>query len=508
MFLKDGQAQQQIPVIQKYLTVRPKLKIIMRYRVFYYIFVLFSILITFNRCTALKQSSTSNSQEEGNLQEEMYVINNVNVIPMTTENKIIENATVVIKDKKILSINKPFSGKAKTIDGRGKWLIPGLIDMHVHVPTDGTFNTTFPTRAAAIFTSTQDVMTPFVANGVTTIFQLNAQVGNFGQRNEIIRGDVIGPRMALAALIDGGNEVGASNTPSDGRQSVRVAKAEGYEFIKVYSKLNIETYKAIVDEAHIRGMKVVGHIPDAFQGRIEEAFVPHYGMVAHAEEYAKQTKDFSYPDAQRFAKLAKENGTWLSPTLIVMVRIAEQTRTLDSIRNLSSLQYVHPLIQSKWLMANKHYTGTSPERITRLEKMVEFNNLLVKAFKEAGVPMVAGTDAGSSGVISGFSLHDELELLVKAGLSPEEVLVSATRLPATWLGIESKIGTVEAGKFADLVLLDANPREDIKNTRKIFGVFVNGRWVDRSGINKMLSDLSKRNAISKNKYDWSKRGEY
>jgi imidazolonepropionase-like amidohydrolase len=470
-------------------------------------FLLLILCLIITACTSVILGFKSNPQKSA-FQQKVFAIKNVNIIPMTSRGEVLRDATVVIKSGKIVSLNGPIPNNSNIIDAKGKWLIPGLIDMHVHVPTDGTFNTTFPTRAAAIFTSTQDVMTPFVANGVTTIFQLNALVGNFGQRNEITRGDVIGPRMALAALIDGGNGAGASNTPSDGRQSVRVAKAEGYEFIKVYSNLDIETYKAIVDEAHIQGMKVLGHIPNAFQGKIEEAFVPHFGMVAHAEEYAKQTKDYSDQDVWRFAKLAKENGTWLSPTLIVMVRIAEQTRTLDSIRNLQSLQYVHPLIQSKWLTENKHYTGTSPKRVALNEKIVDFNNRLVKAFKEAGVPIVAGTDAGSSGVISGFSLHDELELLVRAGLTTEEALISATRLPATWLGIESKIGTIEAGKFADLILLNANTLDDIKNTRKIFGVFVNGRWLDKSHINKMLSDLSKRNAVSKDKYDWSKRGAY
>ena len=288
---------------------------------------------------------------------------------------------------------------------------------------------------------------------------------------------------------------------------MRIAKAQGYEFIKVYSSLNIETFKAIVDEANKQGMKVVGHIPNAFKGRIEEAFVPGYDMVAHAEEYAKQTDNFSDEDAKRFAQLAKKNGTWLTPTLTTIVRIGEQARSLDAIRNLPSLKYVHPLMQSKWLTSNNYNTGTTPDRIAYMDKIADFNIRLVKAFKEAGVPIVAGTDAGTSGVVWGFSLHDEIELLVKAGLTPEEALVSATRLSATWLGIEDKIGTVEVGKFADLLLLDANPLTDIKNTRKIAGVFVNGRWVDKEKIDTMLSDLAKRNTANKNKYDWQKRKE-
>lgn len=450
----------------------------------------------------------ANSSLEISMSQNVFAIKNVNVITMTSGSDVLANATVVIKDGKIISLNGAIPDSAYIIDGNEKWLIPGLIDMHVHTLTDGHFNATYPTRTAAIF-NTQDMMTLYAINGVTTIFELNAQAGHFGQRNEILRGDVIGPRMALAALINGEEGSGRiANTPSDGRQTVRIAKAEGYEFIKVYSQLNIETYKAIVDETHRQGMKVVGHIPNAFQGKIEEVFVPHFGMVAHAEEFTKQSGDYSESDAQRFAKLAKENGTWLSPTLITIERIIDQARSLDSVRNLTGFHYVHPLMQSKWLTSNQYNRGTSPERIKHLEKVIEFNNRLVKAFKEAGVPMVAGTDAGTSGVIWGYSLHDELQLLVIAGLTPEEALTSATRLPAIWLGIDSKIGTIEAGKSADLVLLDSNPLKDIRNTRTIAGVFINGRWLDKSKINTMLSDLSKRNDASKSKYDWKKREGY
>ena len=481
----------------------------MIYRLFSYLLILSSILITFNRCATSKQSPGDSSPKEEMLQEEIVALTNVNIIPMTTENKIIENATVVIKDKKILSINKPIPGKAKIIDGKGKWLMPGLIDMHVHNLADVNFSSNYPTKGATLFTNTQDFMLLYVANGVTTAFELSGRVEHFGQRNEITKGKVIGPRIALAILIEGGDASGnAANTPSDGRQSVRIAKAQGYEFIKLYSRLNIDTYKAIIDEANKQGMKVVGHIPNAFKGRIEEAFVPHFDMVAHAEEYAKQTEDFTDQDAKRFAKLAKENGTWLTPTLITMERIAEQARSLEGVRNLPSLKYVHPLIQSKWITSNNYNTGTNPERVAYFEKLVSFHVLLVKAFKEAGVPIVAGTDAGTSGVVWGYSLHDEIELLVKAGLTTEEALASATRLPATWLEIDDKIGTVEVGKYADLLLLDANPLENINNTRKISGVFVNGRWIDKEKIDIMLSDLAKRNSANKDKYDWKKRAQF
>ncbi|MBR9916030.1 MAG: amidohydrolase family protein, partial [Algicola sp.] len=144
----------------------------------------------------------------------------------------------------------------------------------------------------------------------------------------------------------------------------------------------------------------------------------------------------------------------------------------------------------------------SDDLINYYKELIDFHVLIVKAFKEANVPMVAGTDAGISGVVLGFSLHDELHLLVEAGLTNEEALTSATRYGAKWLEIDDKIGTIETGKFADLILLDENPLEKISNTREISGVFVNGNWLDRPKIDSMLSEVEKWNNANKEKYNW------
>ncbi len=425
---------------------------------------------------------------------------------MTSPNNIIKNATVVIEGNKIKSINGTTPKNAKIIDGKGKWLMPGLIDMHVHIPTDGgPFGPKLPTQGAVMFFDLQDYMTLHNSNAVTTIFDLGSRPEHFGQRNEIGKGKVIGPRMALAAMIDGGNGQGRRvNTADDGRQAVRSAKAEGYEFIKVYSELNMETYKAIIDEADKQGLKTIGHIPDAFQGKLNEAFVPNFGMVAHAEELAKHCKDFNEQEAKSMAKLLKDNGTWLSPTLTTMEWIASQVRSLEELKALPTLKYVHPLLQSKWQVANNYNKMSSPENITRFDKMAKFNLLLVKACKEAGVPIVAGTDAGTSGVVPGFALHDELALLVKAGLTNEEALASATLLPAQWLGIDKIVGTIEPDKLADFVLLEENPLDNISNTKKIAGVFINGQWLDKVKLNAQLADLAKRNTANRDKFDWLK----
>jgi imidazolonepropionase-like amidohydrolase len=459
---------------------------------FVYIFIF--ILLSFK----------SHSQKQI-IHQKTIVIKNVNVIPMTSPNNVLPNATVVINNSRIEALNSAIPKNAEIIDGKGKWLIPGLIDMHVHTPTDFSIGEKLPTQAPDITFNTQDLMTPFITNGVTTIFNLNANVESFSQRKEVEKGNVIGPRMALAALINGGNGSGIiADMPEDGRQAVRDAKAEGYEFIKLYSQLKPETYLAIVDEAYKHGLKTVGHIPNDFQGKLDQAIVPHFGMVAHAEEFSKHAKDFSNQEAKRFAMLAKENGTWLSPTLVPMVWIASQAHSLDSLKTLPALQYVHPLLQSKWLTANNYNRNTTPERAAYFDKLVKFHFQIVRTFKEAGVPMVAGTDTGVSGVVGGFSLHDEMELLQEAGLTPEESLASATRLPAIWLGLNGEIGTIEVGKLADLVLLESNPLDDVKNTRRISGVFVNGQWLDKAKLKVMLADLSKRNAASKDKFDWKK----
>ncbi|MGG8496595.1 amidohydrolase family protein [Tenacibaculum sp. TC6] len=431
-----------------------------------------------------------------------YVIKNVNVIPMTENNKIIENATVVIQKNVIKSINGSIPTNTKIIEGKDKWLIPGLIDMHVHNLASSSPFVIYPTKGPLVNYDTQNLMTLYVTNGVTTVFELSARPEHIGQRNEITRGDVIGPRIALAALIDGKNANMTATNPSDGRQAVRIAKGEQYEFIKVYSKLNEETFKAIIEEAQLQKMKVVGHIPNVFEGKpAKDFFIPHFGLIAHAEELSKQTNDYSYEKALEFARLAKKNGTWLIPNLSNMESIIKQARSLENIQNLPSFKYVHPLMQSKWITSNSYYRA-SDQLIEYFQKQADFHKLIVKAFKENKVPMVTGTDAGISGIVWGFSLHDELKLLVEAGLTNEEALASATRLGAEWLEIDDKIGTIEIGKFADLILLDENPLENISNTSKISGVFVNGKWIDKNKIDIMLTDVEKWNTANKEKYDW------
>ena len=451
-------------------------------------------------------STTPSAQRSGPVAEPPTIaIEHVSVVPMTINGGVLRDATVVIERGRIVSLQGPVPAGARRINGKGKWLMPGLTDMHVHLPSDGSLRPQrYPTEAPTMFFDTQDIMTPYVANGVTQIVNLDAVAASVGQRNSIAKGSVLGPHMALAAVINGGKGRGRiANTPSDGRQAVRDIKAEGYDFVKVYSDLSVDTFLAIIAESNAQGMKVLGHIPEAFEGQLDAAFVPGFAMVAHAEEFSKHSASFADADALRFARLARQSGAWVTPTMVVMRWIASETRSLDEMKANPDLRYVHPLLQSKWVEANQYNRRSSPALVAHFDSMVEFHRRLVRALKAEGVPMVAGSDALTSGVVGGFSLHEELELLAGAGLTNEETLAAATRLPATWLGVDGDRGTVEVGKRADLILLDADPLLDVANTRKIAGVFLSGKWTGRPTLNRMMADLATRNAATKDQHRWN-----
>jgi hypothetical protein len=449
-------------------------------------------------CAALIGVSTASAAAN-----RIVAISNVCVVPMSARGGQTCGQTVLIEGARIAEIGpagkvKPGRGAIR-IDGRGKWLMPGLADMHVHVENDRLVRLLLgDERIGSAAIDPADILLPYVANGVLQVANLAAMSESLAQRDLIESGKVLGPHMATAAMVDGANPIwplGMSReaaSPESGRRAVQDIRSEGFDFVKVYSKLSADTYEAILQQAATERMKVVGHIPGRGAGKTETFLRPGgLSMVAHAEEFAYQVGE-SEAAIPELARLAAANGIWLTPTLTLDMRILEQAENAKALEGRPELAYVHPLTRRFWRERNS-YLGNAG-LAGHVRRVSAFNSKLVRAFAEAGVPIVAGTDSLVPGVVPGFALHDELEALQAAGVSPERVLAGATRLSAEWLGVAPDRGTVEVGKRADLILLTADPLVDVSNTRRIAYVLRDGRPYSRSDLDKRMAALAARYA--------------
>jgi hypothetical protein len=432
------------------------------------------------------------------------LIEHVTVLPMTAGGAPIRDATVLIDNGRIVSIGagRPASVPrgTKRVDARDQWLTPGFTDMHTHLENDRLMriwngNKSIPDGTIDL----EEVTLPYLALGVTQIFNLTAMSEAIGQSVQIESGRVLGPHIANAAMIDGDppswpiGMLRAAATPEQGRQTVRVAFADGYGYIKVYGKLDLETFSAIVDEARKHHLRVVGHLPQRGKNLTEKFFQSGYDLVAHAEEYAQQTWPPAMEAIPGYVEMARRNDTWLTATLTVDERILEQTRDPSSLARRPELRHLPPVEYRVLFHDNPYQNGKNGGSAEGVQKIVDFNRELVRAFVAAGVPVLTGTDAPVPGLVPGFSLHDEFVSLTGAGMTNLQVLESTTRLPAEWLGTIADRGTVEAGKRADLVLLEANPLENIANTRRIAAVIRDGRYLPRKELDRRMAVLARRN---------------
>ncbi len=423
--------------------------------------------------------------------------------------------TVVITGDRITAMGK--SGEvgvpvgAQVVDGKGKYLIPGLWDMHVH-------------------TISPSFLPLYLANGVTGVRDMHAMDpdATFGLRKQVQEGKQPGPRVVVAGpLVDGPNPlVPGSLVAADaveGREAVRKLKSMGADFVKVYTKLPRDAYLSIADEAKKQGLPFVGHLPESVsaaeasdlgQKSIEHltgvelacsdredelrreavavlAMDNQSAMALLGRIGARAADSFSDTKARALYARFVRNGTWHVPTLTVLhsfISLDDPKFTADP-----RVKYMPPPLRSYWPLIK-----LSPETADDVSRAYKRVTGLVRAMHQAGVPFLAGTDTpGVPYVFPGFSLHDELALLVvDCGFTPLEALQAATRNPAQFLGREKDFGTVETGKLADLVLLDADPLADIHNTKKIAAVVANGRLLPRRELDLMLAEVE---AANKNK---------
>ncbi len=395
--------------------------------------------------------------------------------------------------------------QAKIIDGTGQFLIPGLWDMHVH----SAFGDWFP--------GGRDIILPlYVANGVTGVRDMGGDIPVlFGWRKQIASGELIGPRMVVSGpmldgyLPDGKTFRFPSSIPvtsvEDAVAAVDSLKAQQVDFIKVQSLIPHDAYLAAATEAHKQGLPFVGHVPDAV--RIDEAVAVGQKSIEHLmgssagcstveDRVIKGEVDtqlllnsFDQQKCDKMMKLLADRHVWQVPTLVW-----ERGGTL-----LDQLDWKHQPLDRyvpahwrdvTWRRFEEEMTpGLQKDPLALRQRSFAQEMRIAGAMHRAGVPFLAGTDtAPGIYIIPGFSLHDELANFVEAGFTPMEALQTATSNPALFLG-RNDIGAVKPGGVADLVLLAANPLDNIQNTKKITAVVINGRLLDRAALDHMLANV-------------------
>lgn len=453
------------------------------------------ICLLFTAAACLAQSPTPSS----------LIIHDVTVIDATGA-PAKPHQTVIVQGGKIEAIESLSGGLGRElagihVDGRSKFLIPGLWDMHVHI----VFGDWFPRG--------KEVTLPlFIANGVTGVRDMGSELEVLqGWRNEISEGRLIGPRIVMSGpMLDGPQprfpSSTAIKTPEDGRRAVEDLKRRGADFIKLQSLIPRDAVFAIADEAKKRGIPFVGHVPDAVraaeasnagQKSFEHLIGIFEGSSPLEDEFIKGTKTqkqflstYDPKRAEPLFALLENNQTWQCPTLVWERggNLIDETDFAHDTRAKYVPAYWKEVTWKRFTEQVEH--DFNVDDLATRKSFIAKELEVVKAMHDAGVQFLAGTDTPPGVyVFPGFSLHEELQRFVAAGFTPMEALQTATLSPARFLGMEDRLGTIEKGKLADLVLLDANPLEDIRNTQKIEAVIVNGRYLPRAELDRMLAGV-------------------
>lgn len=432
---------------------------------------------------------------------------NVNVVPMDAE-RVLSQRTVIVKGGSIVAIGPSRTTSipkgARRIDGRSKFLMPGLADMHVHM------------RVGPMGASSVPELVAYVANGVTTVRNMWGTKDVLSLRREIEVGNAIGPRIfTTGPLTDGNPPVRPGSrvveTSEQANSAVRSDKEEGYDALKVYDALSPDTYRALLAGAHQIGLPVYGHVPDAV--RLDEALVLRQKSIEHFEGYRfalqrddspvmgqRTIKNMDYIDWGKIPTVVEatlKSGTWNCPTLVTSsIPDASSPEDLRRMTLKPYLKYLPASVTASWTMGAQRRIDNqrSAEDIARFRKRLELNLKLVKLLSDAGAGLLAGSDGPRNFVAPGFSLHEELRLFVDAGLTPYQALRTATIGPAVFLGREGEFGTVARGQRADLLLLEANPLQDIRNTSRRVGVMLRGRWFTEADLSQRMEQEARRAA--------------
>ena len=427
---------------------------------------------------------------------------NVTVIPMAGDG-VLKDQTVVIEGEKVTRIGPTASisipPNALRIDGRGKYLLPGLVDFHVHL------------RDPAELLS-------YLAHGVTAVVHLSGPMGNVPDiaalRRKIAAGELEGSNVyTTGRILDGNPPINpgvstAISTPEEARLAVEEQYRAGVDFIKVYNNLPSDLLRAVVKAADQRGLAVIGHIPrrDGRPQALQTALTAGLDVIAHSEEFF-----FTYfygdadsllarnlppqPDRSKIpsvVRMVRESRTAVIPNLSFVAMTRRQLDNLDEVLSDPEARYLPPNVIAMWRAQNPTRRKDLESFSLRERAKHAFLKELIPALQAGGVLLLLGTDSSAPGMFPGKSAHLELRELVEAGLTPSQALATGTRNAGQFIkghvrGAES-FGTVSVGERADLLLLEANPLSDISNISQIAGVTVRGHWLSKAALEKMRTN--------------------
>ena len=415
---------------------------------------------------------------------------NVNIVPMTSE-IVVAGQTVIVNNGVIETIGDvdsvPVPEAAQVIDGTDRFLMPGLAEMHAHVPATET-----PALGR--------VLTLFAANGVTTIRGMLGRPSHLALRTQLLSGQEFGPRLITSGPSLNGNSVSGA---ADAERKVRAQHVAGYDFIKIHPGLDSSEFAAIAATANELGIAFAGHVPVSVG--VDGALAAGIATIDHLDGYlaalmpANTDPSGGYGgffDVLLANQLLEEgiadlvgrtanSGTWNVPTQALFEHRVSDVSAAE-LRNRPEMQFMPAATVARWVRTKEQQQterGFSAETAARA---ISIRRMLILELHRAGAGLLLGSDAPQVFNVPGFSLHDELEFLVAAGLTPYEALRTGTAAVAEFLGLNT--GIVVTGREADLVLVDANPLTDIANAQRIHGVMLRGNWYPSGALAQRLAE--------------------
>lgn len=429
----------------------------------------------------------------------------VSVIPMDSE-RVLERQTVIVRDGRIAAVgptaNTPVPSGVTRVDGRGKFLIPGLAEMHAHVP-----------GANASEQAMRDLMFLYVANGVTAIRGMLGAPNQLDLRTKTASGEMLGPTLYVGAPSLNGQSAASAEVA---RRLVREHKAAGYDLLKLHPGLSREVYDAIAETAREVGITFGGHVSAAVG--IEHTLATRQSTIDHLDGYLEG----SMPDSIRrgmesgsvpfgiavrsvddarvrdLARRTREAGVWNVPTAYLWESFFSGEDP-DEMARRPEMRYASPQQVTAWVNQKRNRMQQDAQNnvtVADARAYLDARRRILKALADAGAPLLMGTDSPQMFNVPGFALHREIGLMVEAGLTPFQVLESGTRNVARYaqqdLKVDGRFGTVAVGNRADLILLDANPLTDIRNVARRSGVMVRGRWLPESELQRGLDEIAAR----------------